>query len=328
MPRWIRATAGGSVYHVLNQGLKSMKQGCLVLLIVSSMPLPAFAHQLTPDTTIVLHFPELPHSLYNLATGESPVTMASVYLPIDFKEDKTFPVVLWIEGGMGGPGDQINYAREKAGDEGYIIINLPLFKDSIAPLKADRSNFWSRLKLTKTDAEVTWNAYKIMLDNIFSLIPQIDKTNAFMGGFSNGGHATAILLNRPNAEILNYFNKFFFIEGGSGLDNYKVLENRPVLYMQGSEEKENKWVISFYKNAIKNNAAAKYIYMKGAGHAFPPEYHKQFREWLNILVSSPEPDPCGMRVLTAQEGQGYSRCRRSGKARRPLSAVRCMRRGG
>jgi len=251
-----------------------------ILFAVMLFPLFAKSIAIKPDTILILKFPALPKSLYYNVTGEFPTTLASVYLPTDFDENKKHPVVLWIDGGLGGAGDLVNQAKKYIGSEGFILINLPLFKENLPLLKADSSNYWQRLLITNSDANITWNAYKIMLDSINKLFPQIDKNNAFMGGFSNGGHTTSILLNRPKSEITQYFTKFFFIEGGLGLKKYAILKNRSVLYMQGIEEKQNAWVKSFYNKAVKCKAKAQYFYMDGAGHSFPESYFDEFREWL------------------------------------------------
>ena len=101
-----------------------------------------------------------------------------------------------------------------------------------------------------------------------------------MGGFSNGAHATAVLLNRSEHEITRYFNKFFFIEGGDGLENYSVLSNRQVLYMQGTELTYPNWVKSYYLNAKKNKARARFVYMKGVGHNFPDDKYRVLKKWI------------------------------------------------
>lgn len=235
---------------------------------------------LVPDTTLILEFPHLQKTNYYLSTGKYPIPLCSVYLPINFDETRKFPVVLWIDGGMGGAGNCVKYVKEKVGDKNYILINFPLFKDRIEALKPDSSNFWTRLRIRNSDGDILCNSYKTMLDSIFTLIPQIDRNNAFMGGFSNGAHATAVLLNRPKAEITHYFNKFFFVEGGDGLDDYSILLARPVLFMQGTELSYPNWVKSFYKNAKKHKAKASFIYMKGVGHDFPKVYFQRFKNWI------------------------------------------------
>lgn len=239
-----------------------------------------------PDTILIFKFPTLPKTNYCVATGKLPTPMCSVYLPENYDEIKKIPVLLWIDGGTGGAGDCVKFVKEKVGANGIILINFPLFKTNIDPLLPDSSNHWTRFRIRNSDSETLWKSYKIMLDSLFSLFPQIDKTNAFMGGFSNGAHAIAILLNRPEHEITNYFNKFFFIEGGDGLEDYSVLKSRYVLYMQGTELSYPNWVKSYYLNAKKNKAKANFVYMKGAGHAFPKVYHKTFRKWISKTMAT------------------------------------------
>ncbi len=237
-----------------------------------------------PDTILFFKFPTLPKTNYYIATGKLPTPMCSVYLPENYNEIKKIPVLLWIDGGTGGAGDCVKFVKEKVGANGIILINFPLFKANINPLLPDSSNYWTRLRIRNSDSDTLWKAYKNMLDSIFSIFPQIDKENALMGGFSNGAHATAVLLNRPEHEITNYFNKFFFIEGGDGLEDYSVLKNRNVLYMQGTELSYPNWVKSFYLNAKKIKAKARFVYMKGVGHNFPKQYQVQLNNRIRKMI--------------------------------------------
>ncbi len=252
-----------------------------IVLIVCLLSFQHVVLALSADTTLILEFPNLQKTNYSVATGKYPTPMCSVYLPGNFDETKKFPVILWIDGGMGGAGDCVKYVKEKVGDKNYILINFPLFKSNIVPLLPDSSNFWTRLRIRNTDSDILWSSYKIMLDSIFTLFPQIDRNNAFMGGFSNGAHATAVLLNRPQAEITHYFNKFFFVEGGDGLEDYSVLKDRPVLYMQGTVLTYPHWVKSYCKKAKKNKANTTFVYMKGVGHDFPKQYFEKLRAWID-----------------------------------------------
>jgi hypothetical protein len=256
-----------------------------VVLVVCLLSFQKLVLALSADTTLIMEFPNLQKTNYYVATGKFPTPLCSVYLPDNFDETRKFPVILWIDGGMGGAGDCVSRVKEKVGDKNYILINFPLFKDSIEPLKPDSSNYWSRFRIRNEDSDILWNSYKIMLDSIFTLFPQIDRMNAFMGGFSNGAHATAVLLNRPQTGIVKYFNKFFFIEGGDGLDNYSILKNRCVLYMQGTVLTYPHWVKSYFKKAKNNKAKTTFVYMKGVGHDFPRERYSSFKNWVVLNTS-------------------------------------------
>lgn len=253
----------------------------LLILVVYLVTFKSIVSGFVPDTILMLEFPALPKSNYFLATAKIPTTKCSVYIPTNFCDQCKIPVILWIDGGSGGAGDRVEYIKKIVGKNDFILINFPLFKKNVEALLPDSSNYWPRLRIRNQDSEILWNSYKMMLDSIFRLIPQIDKTNAYMGGFSNGAHATAVLLNRSEHEITRYFNKFFFVEGGDGLENYSVLSNRQVLYMQGTELTYPNWVKSFFLNAKKNMAKARFVYMKGVGHNFPEKYYDILCEWIS-----------------------------------------------
>jgi hypothetical protein len=248
----------------------------LLIFIANSLIANTFVKQ---DTVLTLKFPKLPPTMYNMVFGKNPVPMASVYLPVDYSIDRKFPVLLWIDGGMGSAGDGAHAWVEEFGEKGFIYINLPQFIKKLDPVLPDSSNYWQRLMLYyEPDNEIIWSSYKTMLDSIWSLVPNIDNDNSFMGGFSNGGHTTAILLNRPNAEITSYFNKFIFVEGGMGLSNYKVLKGKSVIYMQGSKSPD--WVRPMYQNAKEESALASFVLMEGFGHEFPKPYQEILKKWL------------------------------------------------
>jgi hypothetical protein len=74
----------------------------LFILATNSLIANSFIKQ---DTVLTLEFPKLPPTMYNMVFGKNPVPMASIYLPVDYSIDRKFPVLLWIDGGMGSAGD-------------------------------------------------------------------------------------------------------------------------------------------------------------------------------------------------------------------------------
>jgi hypothetical protein len=250
----------------------------IILIIIAYNSLYA-GNIIKRDTVLTLEFPKLPPTMRNMVLGNNPVPRATVFLPADYSMDKKFPVLLWIVGGAGSTGDGSRALAETYGNKGFIYINLPQFKNKLEPLLPDSSNYWRRLMLYyESDNEIIWSSYKTMLDSIWKLVPNIDKANSFMGGFSNGGHTTAILLNRPNAEITSYFKKFIFIEGGMGLINYKVLKGKPAIYMQGSKSPD--WIRPIFQKAKDEGALASFVLMEGYGHEFPEKYQEVLKQWL------------------------------------------------
>jgi hypothetical protein len=248
----------------------------LFILVANSLIANNFTKQ---DTVLTLEFPQLPPTMYSMVLENNAVPRASVFLPADYSIDKKFPVLLWIVGGMGSTGDGARALAETYGNTGLIFINLPQFKNHLEPLLPDSSNYWRRLMLYyEPDNEIIWSSYKTMLDSIWSIVPNIDTANCFMGGFSNGAHTIAILLNRPNAEITCYFNKFIFIEGGMGLSNYKVLKGKPAVFMQGGKGPD--WIRTIYESAKDEGALASFVLMEGYGHEFPEQYQEILKKWL------------------------------------------------
>lgn len=261
-----------------------MRAGAAGLVLPLAMAVVACGGErgdaLRPGSIVTLEFPELGPSLHHAAEGGFPVVLASFHVPVDYDPGRPTPMVLWLSGGTGGAGDHAANGREILGDRGWIVLNLPLFKASLEPLAKDGSNRWSRLGLSYAgDNEVIWKAYRVMLERVREVIPNIDPENTFMGGFSNGAHTTAILLARPDAEVARSFRSFFFIEGGAGLTDYSVLRGREVLYLQG-ERHERDWVRPFHDGATAAGAKSTWHVMAGVGHELPASEHAFVRAWI------------------------------------------------
>ena len=204
----------------------------LSLCIESSLS-QSIEYNYPPGISIYVEFPDLPRCLHSRIFEDSADPAFSVYLPENYTSDKNYPLILWLNGGPGGMGRNTSISQQITNRSDFICVNFPLFKDSLEALESDSSNYWSRIGISYDDSDVIWNAYKIMLEKLYEILPNIDRNNTFLGGFSNGGHTTAVLLNRPGPEILKHFNKFFFIEGGRRLNDFSVLKDHPVIIFQG-----------------------------------------------------------------------------------------------
>jgi len=236
-------------------------------------------YRLPADTTLVCEFPALALSLQD-RTGESrQVPTLSVYLPTDYRCDRTFPLVVYLQGGAGGHGGSPHAARRLVGNRGFICATMPLYKGSLEKLKKDKSNFWSRMYISDRDSASLWKNYRPMLHHLFTTIPNIDRTQCYLGGFSNGAHSTVALLNRAEAEIRRYFTHFLLLEGGAGLKATPAIRGCPIIILQG-EKHETPWLAKAHRNAKRGKAKTTFVLMKGIGHAIPRRYELLVRRWI------------------------------------------------
>jgi predicted esterase len=120
-----------------------------------------------------------------------------------------------------------------------------------------------------------------MLEKLFVVIPNIDRKRTFMGGFSNGAHTTAILINSEENKIAKYFKNFFFIEGGNRLAEFKRIKKSSLLFMQGAKNNRN-WLEAVFTKSQQEKIQSEFIKMEGYGHDFPEEYYQHLIDWIKM----------------------------------------------
>lgn len=235
------------------------------------------------DVTLHFEFPKLRPSLDMLIHEKDGPVSAAVYVPKDFSPKKKMPACIFLNGFTGGPATSAQSARQIVGDKGCIAINLPLFKVKVARLKKDNSNYWSRAFIEDKDYPAMWSAYKVILKRIYTALPNIDVSRTAMGGFSNGAHTCAVLLNNPRCRIYDYVSHFFFIEGGCHFRRSKALSKRSLLIYQGADWKKP-WLAQAMEAAQASpHAHVTCDFMQGAEHAFPDVYKHKLKRWLKAL---------------------------------------------
>ena len=237
------------------------------------------AAELKPDGVLQFAFPELPRPLQSIIDEETYCPQASVYLPRNYTPDARVPAVCFLGGAGGGRGTSLGAARSVTRDEGFVCINLPHFKAEVDPLEPDGGNKWMRMHLWERDTEVIWYCYETMLDHVFSEVPNVDTSRSFLGGMSNGAHATALLLNGRFEEITSVFQGFFLIEGGQFLEPLPRLAGIPFLLLQG--ELQDKIDLPDLAERLREvGAKARFRWMKGVGHSFPEPEHAVVGRWI------------------------------------------------
>lgn len=257
----------------------------LAFLLVLILSGPASADNPAPAPGAILRF-EFPDLSPNMAAmfGGKPIPNVLVAdLPSNYTTEKKFPIVIYIDGGNGGDYLSTKWLREALGPNDFIAVRLPLFKKEKIP--TDPAG--GRAVLSK-DFEIISANYRVMLEKLFATVPNITARGSTLGGFSNGAHTTAVLLEGGDEFILKHFDHFYFIEGGMPVLRGDVLRKPElrevrVLAMLGDRGRGG----DFAKSVGEKLSAAResgmdvtWLPMRGYGHEWPLDYKKLLPLWL------------------------------------------------
>jgi hypothetical protein len=185
----------------------------VVWLAVTFLPFGAnsLARDLVPGKIVEISFPEaeLPPTLHSMMTGTTNAPGMTVRLPDDYNPTNTYPLLVYVPGGDGHQNGNIDNAMTIAGDKGWIVASLPLFKKSI-----DRNEPAGGMMVSFEDYPVVAKAYELMLSRLFKLVPNIDREKSAMAGFSNGALTIAVLVSSHDEFILTHFKNFCVVDHG------------------------------------------------------------------------------------------------------------------
>jgi len=247
---------------------------------------------LEPDASRTFVFPDAPPSLWREALGIEKATAATVLLPTDYTEDRDFPLLLLIGGAQGNHGHEADWIRQYVGDTGIICVSIPLFIRELAPMEEDESNRWIRLYLGPEESAWIWRAWRPMLETVFAAIPNIDRSKCFIGGFSNGANATAIVLDNPETgpELRDYFGHFVLIEGGKEISARPAFDGLSFLVCEGALKAGRFQPIATGLSRIPG-VAVNFHQMPGVGHAVPDHEKRWVGNWIRAKCALPALDP-------------------------------------
>lgn len=244
------------------------------------------AQQLTPGNTVEIAFPDpnLPPTLYSLATGADRTPVLAVRLPDDYDPARRYPLLVYVPGLHGNRSGNVGNALTIAGPRGWVAASLPLFKAAV-----DRSEPGGGLLVGFRDYPVIATAYRALLGRIFELVPNIDTSRSAMVGFSNGALTLAVLLSSHDDFVLSHFRSFVLVdhgmfhltdlhEAGARDARYLILVgDQPdlgrELKLRGCALQQDSWRLL--------NVDLTCEIMKDTGHAFPPEAMARVGRWLN-----------------------------------------------
>jgi predicted peptidase len=250
----------------------------MTLLLLAAL-VAAVAHaatsvpSLTPGKTFTVTFPEMPTTFYAMQEKRDVKAQMSVFLPTNYRADGQFPLLVFLNGGDGGPAENPGVARALSEGKDFVCVVTPLFK--IADPKAPGGNYVMR----DEDGRYFWPFFRTMLARLETLVPNLDPSHWILGGFSNGAHATQGLIDESDGEIARRFSAFLFVEGGGRLRHYDLLAGKPFL-MVSSNAKSRPRSEQIRDAAQAAGAKASFIFEDVGQHDFPTTAYPAVRAWL------------------------------------------------
>jgi dienelactone hydrolase len=239
------------------------------------------APRLVPGQVLSFQFPEMPPTLFSVLVHTNVPATMTVYLPRNYDPQRKHPLLIFLGGGNGGKGQSAAVARKLSEEQDFVCVDLPLFKEKVEPASA--TNATPPMLIRAADGKFMWPLYRTMLAKLEATVPNLDPARRVLGGFSNGAHTTAALIDQSDGEVARRFSAFFFAEGGGRLERYDLLKGKPLLMLYGSA-KSQKRLQEIYQTAVAAGAQATLHEMKDVGHAFPEAQYPAVRAWLRGAV--------------------------------------------
>ena len=234
--------------------------------------------KLIPGSTFAIQFPDLPPTFHAAFQQTNVPAQMTVFLPTNFDPARKFPLLIFLNGGDGGVGGNPGVARSLCEGRDFVCVSVPLFKAPDFQLTEPyipRAGFI----MDAEDGRQMWPCFKTMLAKLEEVVPNIDPAHRILGGFSNGAHATAGLIDESDGEITRRFSAFLFVEGGGRLQHYELLKGKPFL-MVSSNAKSRPRAQQICDAAKAAGAKATLVVEDVGKHDFPVSAYPAVRQWL------------------------------------------------
>ncbi len=255
-----------------------MKHTITLLAALLLAPLAALhaaepTDKLTPGSSFAVAFPEMPATFYDLEQKKDQKAQMTVFLPTNYERDRKHPLLIVLSGGDGGTGANPGVARALSAEKDFVCVSMPLFKATAS--KAPGGTFI----MCDPDGRYMYPYFKTMLAKLEQLVPNLDPAHQILGGFSNGAHATAALLDESDGEVARRFSAYLFVEGGGKLHRYDLLKGKPFL-MVSSNAKSRPRAEQICDAAKAAGAKTTFLCVDVGKHDFPLTAYPAVRDWL------------------------------------------------
>lgn len=229
---------------------------------------------LRPGQIFSLQFPDLPATFDELVEAKGINPQMTVFLPSNYSPDRKHPLLVFLNGGTGGRGDNPGIARALVDEAEFVCVSLPLFH------KAAPGSDGYDVVIRDTDGRYMWPFYKRMLAELGRAVPNVDPARRVIGGTSNGGHAVQAIVDQSDGEAAEMFSAVFLVNGGGRLQRYDLLKDKPLLIAYGDKALRASRQAEIVTAAKAGGTALTIYEMKGVGHAFPASEYPAIRKWL------------------------------------------------
>ncbi|MCX6910629.1 MAG: hypothetical protein NTY01_21670 [Verrucomicrobia bacterium] len=264
-------------------------------LLSSSVFAQDAAVSLKPGAVIQFTFPDLPPTLYAQAKNDPVPAKLTARLPDNYTPEGRWPLFVFLAGGVGAKGDDASMARKLIGPRDFIAVSMPLFQRVFDP-----KQYLGGVAITVDDFETLRSAYRTMLGKLMKAVPGIVPKRSTLGGSSNGGHATALLIAGGDEFTLEHFRQFYFVDGGAQFlapfgfnalapEKHRLLllradQPHPVSFRPGQPPWNARESLDKIFDAVTDSAKARgldwtQVVMRGRKHGFEPEFHVVVGQW-------------------------------------------------
>ena len=185
-----------------------------------------------------------------------------------------------MEGGNGGGATNPKVARALSEEKDFVCVILPLFKEKLLPKQppGDGSNI-PRILMHPEEAPYMWPIFKKMLARLDEVVPNLDPEHQTIGGFSNGAHTIAAMINDANCDLSQRFSGFFLVEGGMRIQRFETLKGKAIFMVWGNERSRARGQTNC-DAALAAGARASLYIMNNVGHDFHVREYPAVRAWL------------------------------------------------
>lgn len=233
--------------------------------------------KLSPGSTITIQFPQMPATFYDVFEKKTLPAQMTIFLPTNYEPGRKWPLLIFLNGGDGGAGASLGVARALCNNRDFVCVSVPLFKTP--DFKADKSKPGPDFIINGADGRYMWPFFRAMLEKLDQTVPNLDPARQILGGFSNGAHATAALIDQSDGQVARRFHAFLFVEGGGKLQHYDLLKGKPFL-MVSSNSRSRPRAQQICDAAKAAGAKAKLVFEDVGAHDFPRSAYPAVSAWL------------------------------------------------
>lgn len=242
----------------------------VAIALASGCPAQPVPPRLAPGSWFTVKFPEMPPTLFALWNSRPDPAMMTVFLPRNYDAQRKHPLFIFLNGSDGGNASNPTIARALTEEQDFVCVAMPLFKERLDLSITPETR---RILVQESDGRYAWPYYRTMLQKLDETVPNLGSAHQILGGFSNGAHMVAGLVNGSDGEAARRFSAFLLGDGGGGLRRFDLLQGKPLLMVCGVwRPKTEAALAAGVKLTVYRMAEAK--------HAFPTSEYPPVREWL------------------------------------------------